>query len=161
MGSGKTAVLAEASDLLGARHVIHAAIDLDALGLALLPGSVPVDDAMYENLRLVAANYSARGVERFLVARAMESREWVEHCIGAVGCGEATVCRLTARMEEMKRRVAAREPGLLREELTARVARLNDILDRARLENFAVTNENRSLTDVAMEVLIKAGWLNG
>ena len=33
MGSGKTSVLGEASDLLAGRHVIHAAIDLDILGL--------------------------------------------------------------------------------------------------------------------------------
>ncbi len=31
------------------------------------------------------------------------------------------------------------------------------MLDRARLEDFAVSNENRSLTDVALEMLGKAG----
>jgi len=36
---------------------------------------------------------------------------------------------------------------------------LNVILDRARLEDFAVANENRSLTDVALEMLVKAGWI--
>ena len=37
MGAGKTAVLAEASDILALRQIAHAAIDLDALGLAHLP----------------------------------------------------------------------------------------------------------------------------
>jgi hypothetical protein len=36
---------------------------------------------------------------------------------------------------------------------------LNAILDRARLEDFAVANENRSLTEVAIEMLGKAGWI--
>jgi hypothetical protein len=28
------------------------------------------------------------------------------------------------------------------------------------LEDFAVTNENRSLTDVALEMLVKARWIS-
>jgi len=51
MGAGKTAVLAEASDILALRHMAHAAIDLEALGLAHLPSSPSNDDAMYRNLR--------------------------------------------------------------------------------------------------------------
>ena len=50
MGSGKTAVLAEASDLLARRRIAHAAIDLDAIGLAHLPSAANSDDVMYRNL---------------------------------------------------------------------------------------------------------------
>ncbi len=60
----------------------------------------------------------------------------------------------------MKRRVQIRELGISRREYVTRVAKLNVILDRARLEDFAVTNENRSLTDVALEMLVKAGWIS-
>jgi len=38
---------------------------------------------------------------------------------------------------------------------------LDDILDRARLEDFVVINEGRSIDDVAQEMLIKAGWISG
>ena len=34
------------------------------------------------------------------------------------------------------------------------------ILDRAHLEDFAIVNENTSLTDVALEVLGRAGWIS-
>jgi len=34
-------------------------------------------------------------------------------------------------------------------------------LDRAQLEDFAVVNEDRLLTDVAMEMLERAGWMDG
>jgi hypothetical protein len=60
----------------------------------------------------------------------------------------------------MKGRVQMRDSGISQREYVARVPRLNDILDRAGLEDFAVTNENRSLTDVALEMLIKAGWIS-
>ena len=39
MGAGKTSVLGEASDILALRGIAHAAIDLDALGLAHLPSA--------------------------------------------------------------------------------------------------------------------------
>ncbi|MGZ4896446.1 MAG: hypothetical protein ACXVJ0_08295, partial [Candidatus Angelobacter sp.] len=72
MGTGKTSVLAEASDILALRHIVHAAIDLDALGLAHLPSAAGNDDAMYRNLKSVCENYASLGVTRLLLARAME-----------------------------------------------------------------------------------------
>jgi hypothetical protein len=59
----------------------------------------------------------------------------------------------------MEQRVRMREPGVLQGEYVARVAALNAILDRARLEDFTVANENRSLSEVTLEVLFKAGWI--
>jgi hypothetical protein len=52
-----------------------------------------------------------------------------------------------------------RDSGISQRELVARAAKLNAILDRVRFEDFAVANENRSLTDVALEMLVKAGWI--
>ena len=67
---------------------------------------------------------------------------------------------LAAGLEVMKQRVKARESGLLQEQYVDRVAKLNAILDDARLEDLTAINENRSLTDVAHEVLVRAGWIS-
>jgi hypothetical protein len=40
-----------------------------------------------------------------------------------------------------------------------RVQVLEALLDRGAVEDFTVTNENRSVTEVAREVLQLAGWL--
>ena len=160
MGAGKTAVLAEASDILALRHVAHAAIDLDALGLAHLPFSVSNDDVLYRNLESVCKNYSSLGVRRFLVARAMEDRVELELCRGAVSAKNTIVCRLAANIETMQQRVKIRESGVLQREYVARVAELNVILDCARLEDFTVASEDRRLTEVAHEMLLKAGWIS-
>src|SRR5260370_41603390 len=66
MGSGKTTVLGEASDILSARGVIHAAIDLDAIGSALLPDALS-SDVMYRNLASVWVNFCCRRREQALV----------------------------------------------------------------------------------------------
>jgi hypothetical protein len=59
----------------------------------------------------------------------------------------------------MQQRVKVRESGVSQGEYVARVAKLNVILDRVRLEDFTITNENRSLTEVAHEMLVKALWI--
>jgi len=71
------------------------------------------------------------------------------------------VCRVTASIETMRRRVERRELGVLWQEIAARVAHLSDLLDRAHLEDFSVTNEERPVTEAALEVLTGVGWLAG
>lgn len=160
MGAGKTAVLAEASDLLALRQIAHAAIDFDALGLAHLPSATCNDDVMYDNLRSVCENYAALGVRRFLLARAIEDRAQLERCRNIIQATNTVVCRLTASIETMERRIEMRESGVSQREYVARVTKLNAVLDDARLEDFTVSNEDRSLSDVALEMLIKAGWIS-
>jgi hypothetical protein len=160
MGAGKTTVLGEASDILALRHIAHAAVDLDALGRAYLPSAATNDSVMYHNLRSVCENYSSCGVQRLLLARAMEDRAELELCRGIVSAINTVVCRLAASIEMMQQRVKIRELGVSQREYVTRVARLNAILDRARLEDFTITSENRSPTDTAHEMLVKAGWIS-
>jgi hypothetical protein len=160
MGAGKTVVLAEASDILARRQIVHAAIDLDALGLGQLPSAAHNDRLMYDNLRSICGNYAASGVERFMLARAIEDAAELEMCRDIIQAKKTVVCRITASIEAMERRVQMRELGISRREYVARIAKLDVVLDRVRLEDFAVTNENRSLTDVALEMLVKAGLIS-
>ena len=159
MGSGKTTVLAEASDILALRHIMHAAIDLDALGLGHFPAAASSDGRMYRNLRSVCKNYASHGVNRLLLARAIENRAELELCRRVVSATNTVICRLTASIETMQQRVQMRELGVSHREYVARVAELNAILDRARLEDFIITTENRSPNDTARETLVKAGWI--
>jgi len=115
---------------------------------------------MYRNLQCVWKNYASLGVRRLLLARAMEDRAELELCRGVVSAKHTIVCRLTAGIEVIQHRVKMRESGVSQRGYVARVAKLKVILDRARLENFTVTNENRSLTEVAHEMLVKASWIS-
>ena len=159
MGAGKSAVLAEASDLLSLRNIAHAAIDVDSLFLGHIPSMARNDDVMYANLRSVCKNYADAGVTRFILARALETRAQLDLCREITSATNTVVCRLTACIKTMQQRVKVRESGVLQQEFVARVAELNSILDRARLENFAISNENRLLNEVAFEMLCQAGWI--
>jgi hypothetical protein len=96
MGAGKTSILGVASDLLATRGIVHAAIDLDALGLAHLPSGASSDGVMCRNLQSVCDNYASLGVNRLLLARAIEDRGELELCTGIVSAPDTVVCRLTA-----------------------------------------------------------------
>lgn len=159
MGAGKTAVLAEASDILAAKAQPHAAIDLDTLGVAHLPAGTGDDDLMYRNLACVWSNYAAAGLRALLLAGAIEDRRELQRCLEAIPGAEIVVCRLTAAIDTMQQRVRMRETGMLGDQFVKRVAELEVTLDHARLESFSVRNDERGVTEVAHEVLARAGWL--
>ena len=155
MGTGKTTTLAEASDLLTARNIRHAAIDLDALGLAHVGTD---NDLMLQNLASVCANVEASGITRLLIAAAVESRDELARLQRATNARAIAVCRLRAPVAVMEQRVAARERGILATQYVERVRVLEDILDAAGLEDFNVSSDT-PVTVVATNVLLRAGWI--
>ncbi len=159
MGAGKTSILGEASDILAMRDIAHAAIDLDALGLAHLPSGACSNEVMYRNLQSICENYAVLDVSRLLLARAIEDRAELELCTEIVSAPNTVICRLTASIGVLEQRVKLRESGVLSRDYVSRVTKLNTILERAELENFTIRNENRLLNEVAHELLIKAGWI--
>ena len=158
MGSGKTTVLGEASDILAEHGAAHAAIDLDAIGTVLLPDHA-ARLLSRRNLAAVYSNFVAAGITRLLLAEAVVSREDVEQLQQAMSGAELVVCRLTADLETMQRRIRIREPGIYQERFVERCRTLHEALEAAKLEDFIVVNDGRAITDVAREVLVRAGWI--
>lgn len=159
MGSGKTTVLGEASDVLTEANVAHAAIDVDALGIVHLPDA-STDDLTIQNLASVWSNYAAAGVRRLLLAETLESIADRERLRQAVPGAEIIVCRLRASLDTMQQRIRLREPGMLQKKFVARAAELEALLDAAKVEDFVVDNNGRSITEVAREVLVRSRWLD-
>ncbi len=160
MGSGKTTVLSEVSDLLVEADVAHAAIDLDWLSIMHPPQGQHGKPLMLANLAAVWPVYAAAGAEGLVVARVVEERSDLQQYREAVPGAEPVVCRLEASIDTMQERLRCREPGMFQAQGVARSAALADILRRTRAEDFTVDNgAGCSITDVAREVLSRAGWL--
>ncbi len=159
MGAGKTTVLGEASDLLCARRVVHAALDLDALGLLLLP-EAQASDLHYRNLAAIFENCRRAGIERFLIAAAIENGAVLADLRRAFGDATVTVCRLIASLDTMADRLRTREVGLRQQEFLERSRTLEAVLAAAGVEDFRVVNDRRNVTDVARELLTRAGWID-
>ena len=158
MGSGKTTVLGEASDILFEQRAPHAALDLDAMATVLLPDDA-AEEVSFRNLAAIVRNVVAAGIDRILVAEAIETRSQLERIREALSGADIVVCRLTASLDTMEGRLRLREPGMYRNQFLVRSRVLHERLEAAKLENFVVVNDGRSVTDVAREVLQRAGWM--
>jgi hypothetical protein len=158
MGCGKTTVLGEASDILLERAAPHAVIDLDAIGTVLLPGD-EAQQLEFRNLSAIYGNFVDAGISRVLVAEAIESRDQLERLRQVLGRCQLVVCWLTAALDTMEHRLRLREPGMLQDRFVTRSRMLQEALEAASLEDFTVVNDRRSITDVAHEVLQRAGWI--
>ena len=158
MGAGKTTVLGEASDLLSRAGIVHAALDVDVLGVGLWPDGSR-DDLLFRNLAGICANYAAAGITRLLLAEAVDSIVTRDRLSAAAGATSLVICRLRAAPLTMQQRVRQREPGILQDQFVARVLDLEAALDTAALEDFSLVNDGVSVTDVAREMLQRAGWL--
>ena len=161
MGSGKTTMIGELSDLLASRAIAHAAIDIDAFGNAHDPlGAIDLGAVAYRNVAAAIGNYASRGVTTFVLAGAIESAAELTQLHDAVGTTDVVVCRLGAPVAVMQDRIRLREPGMWQQKYVDRVAILEGVLDQAGLEDFAVANDGaRPITEVAEEILQRAGWI--
>jgi predicted kinase len=145
-------------DILSARGVVYAAVDFDGLAIANVNASSPQDLAS-RNFDAMWRNYAAAGIDALLVAAALESRGELDRLRAAVAADAVVVCRLRVPIAVMQDRVRVREPGMLQATFVERAAVLEGVLDAASLEDFTLVNDGRSVTDVALEMLVRAGWL--
>ena len=158
MGAGKSTVLGEASDLLRAANVRHAALDLDHLSQGHYVEAVQ-DELMLRNLAAVWNNYAAAGVSRALLSKPIDTITKRDQLRSAIPATHVVVCRLRAKIETMQQRVRVREPGPNQDQFIDHVAVLERYLDAGKVEDFSVSNEGRPVAEVAQEVLVRAGWL--
>jgi adenylylsulfate kinase len=160
VGSGKSTVAAEINDALAEFKVPNAAVDLDALVWHWPSTSEWNNDLMFENLASLWPNYLAHGATHLILARVLEDRAELDRYREAVPGAEITVCRLTTpeplRLERLHDRMP---PGPSRDWHLARSVELEAILANLACEDFEVENGDRPVRDVALKVLVQAGWI--
>lgn len=161
MGAGKTTVMGEVSDLLQEADIPHATLDFDCLA-QIHPRSA--DDRYgsrlaFQNLAAIWPNYRLAGIDRLVIARVVEEPAELDRYRAAIPGCEPVVCRITAPVETMHDRLRQREPGIYLPKFLARSTELDGILRSAAIEDFTVDNgPERNITEVAREVLDRAGW---
>lgn len=151
---------AEVNDVLAALKVPNAAVDLDALVWQWPSTSAWNTDLMFENLASLWPNYRAHGATHLVLARVLEDGGELARYRAAVPGAQITVCRLVSpeatRVERLLERMP---PGPSRDWHLSRTAELEAILGRVACEDFTVENGDRSVREVALDVLVHAGWV--
>jgi hypothetical protein len=159
-GSGKTAVAKELSELLWQLCEPHAVIDLDELSRGMLPArSTDFNRALaIANLAAVWVNFHAAGVRRLILARIIESLDDLSQFGNAIPNARITVCLLRAPQEAIQERITAREPGSARMFLLTISPRIAERLAGIEFPGICVDNYQRTITQVAREILGRINW---
>jgi len=138
-GTGKSTVAAEIADVLEAREVPYAAIDLDWLCWSNVPGSGhDQHDILARNLVAMTATYRRAGVHRIVLAGSIQDSVTLDAIRDAVGM-PLQVIRLTAPLNVIEARLGA-SPASGRADDLARarewlIAGTGEGLEDAILEN--------------------------
>lgn len=158
-GAGKSAVAKEIGEILRGAAPGFAVIDLDAIAKCETDPPVPgrfESALLLANLTAIWPNYQHYGVRFLVLARAVVDRSELEDLQACIPRSHWTVCRLTADEALVEQRLRAREPGIAQEFLIRVSPALASEMAAEAIEDFVVTNDGRSLTEVATEVL--RGW---
>jgi hypothetical protein len=160
VGVGKSAVAAEVNEALADLRIPNAAVDLDALIWQWPSTSDWNDDLMFENLAALWPNYAHHGATHLVLARVLESPAELTRYTTAVPGAEITVCRLVAPEALRFNRLLERmPPGPSRDWHLSRTVELDAILDKLSCVDFTIENGDRTLRDVALDVLVHAEWV--
>lgn len=160
VGVGKTAVANELSTLLEQDRVPHTFVDLDALTYTFPrePTDPFGNGLAMENLFAIWKNSRKRDSKNLIIPRVVETFDYAEKIANVVGIADPIVCRLTASDEILLERVRTREIGSNLAWHETRSLELSKALAETRIENFCVSTDGRSITDVATEILQTVCW---
>jgi adenylylsulfate kinase-like enzyme len=161
IGSGKTALAVELGDVLGGRGLATAVIDLDWLGWWHAPAGTPSSpaDLIVRNLEAVWPNFRAEGARFVVLARMLQERSEIDALRKALPDADLTVVRVEAPHEIVEKRLRQRDTGA---ELAGHLKELAGMQRRVTelsAEDLRIENGDRSIADVATELLDRLGWL--
>ncbi|MGI8869649.1 MAG: adenylyl-sulfate kinase [Mycobacteriales bacterium] len=161
VGAGKTTIAYAIGDLLDAKGIPGAMIDLDALrsGWPAPDGDRFNTRIMHRNLASVVANYRGEGMSTLVLPGVVETVAERTAYTESLGGIVPILVRLAApavTLQERVRRRAATEGE--RAWHAARAVELTAILDAADVDDHIVANDGGSPEDVAAEVLRVIGW---
>ncbi|HWG84376.1 MAG TPA: hypothetical protein VNT60_02745 [Deinococcales bacterium] len=146
--------------MLAEAGVPHACLDIDTLRFAYpAPASDPFNLALgFRNLAAVWRNFQAAGALRLVCADVIEDRATLREYERAIPGLRVTVARLRAPVDVLQERLRGREKGAALQWHLDRAPVLAAQMDRDALEDVLVETEARSLREIALEVLARAGW---
>lgn len=159
--SGKSTIASEIHAQLTTLEVPHATLDLDALACQWPATSTGNRDLMFENLAALWPNYQSRGATHLVLAQVVRDREELDRYRTAIPGAEICVCRLrTAEQTRVERIGRQMPPGAARDRQLRRTVDLEVILDRGAPGSLVVDNDDRPVPEVALDVLVGAGWIS-
>jgi adenylylsulfate kinase-like enzyme len=155
VGVGKSTTANTLSELLEARGVPHAVIDMDHLrSVYPRPEDDPHHEALgYRNLAAVWQHCRAAGARIAIIPSVVETPENIAAYRDSIPGAEITVVRLSASLETRQARLAKRELGTGLAWHTARTEELQLLLEERQLDDAVIDTDGKTSLEVAEAVL--------
>lgn len=162
VGVGKSSTADMISEILRIQDVPHAVIDMDYLRYAFpRPKGDPFHQALgIKNLASLWKNYNSVGVRKLIIPNVVEGKSDIENIAKAIPSSKVTVVRIKASLETIHKRLNERHGKRDEDNLKwhlDRAVELTEQLENSHLEDFSVDTENKTLKDIAEEIL--ESWL--
>lgn len=161
IAAGKTTIAEALSELLHARGMRHALIDVDWLGQVYPPPEPqrPYSlDLAFTNLEATTPNFIAAGAEYFVIAVTLTCAEELDALRRAVSPVELSVCLLDVSPEVIAQRITARNRGSLRADFLSRTDALAEQIRQSGIADLRVANDRRPPAEVAEDALGRLRW---
>jgi len=161
VGVGKTSVANELSHLLEVKGVAHTFIDLDALTYTYPRSEADPfgNELALENLAALWKNCRKRASKNLIIPRVIEHIDVALNISKAVGIAEPVICRLAASDETLLKRIRRRELGSKLHWSEKRSIQLSAELAATNLEDFFITTDDRSINQIATELMGRINWV--
>lgn len=161
VGVGKSSVTIEIAKILSDKNISHGLIDVDYLRYVYPP---PADDPFYlrlgyKNLAAVAENYRNVGVKRLIISNVIEEQKNLDDIRKAIPGAKLIVVRLRGKLKTIQDRLRKRESGKSLSGYLNRAKELSEQLEKAKVEDMVVNIDEKSLHEVAEEVIEKSKFI--
>ena len=160
IGVGKTSVAEEVSNILVVQGVSHTLLDLDCLGETYpKPGDDPFGmELMLANLASVWKNCAAAGSKNLVLARAIENDHDRTNVAACIPNSRPVICQLKANDETLIARIRKREIGSGVDWHERRSLEMSANLKEGAPADFWVDTDNRSVVEIAKEIVGQVVW---
>ncbi len=159
VGVGKTVVADKVSNLLTERGIRNGVIDMDTLRWAYPRQKEDPFNTQFgfQNLKTLWPNYAGLEIRHLIIPNVIEDRSDVEPFKKAIPNAEIKVVRLVANVDVLHKRLEGRETGDSLKWHKNRALELDDLFNQKEIGDFVVENENKTVNEVAENILNK--WL--
>ncbi|MEM1095055.1 MAG: hypothetical protein AAGJ10_10665 [Bacteroidota bacterium] len=158
VGAGKTTIGHAVHEILSAKQVPHAFLDVDRLGDTWPQHGRFNQGTVFSALSALWPVYRKAGAARLVLAYVVEDQAELARYEAALGPCTVAVVRLTASTPTLRQRITTRETGEAQRWHLQRAAELEGILDTAQPYGATVQNDGQTPHEVGQAVLRCVGW---
>lgn len=161
VGVGKSVVGGEVAEVLERNKTPHTFIDFDQIRYTYpRPADDPWGNRLgLENLTAIWRNCSRSGSLNLIISYVVEDTSFIDMLMESIPEGNVSTIQLSAELETLKTRLSGREIGSKLNWHINRAGELaTSLADESTPSNYRINTDNRTVTDIAEEIVNNIKW---